>query len=60
MEENIENHYVNRSQKDYSISLKLQVVYEEERGELLAYSAQRKDEIQGKRTVIRWLKKFNN
>ena len=39
MENPKENRYVNRTQKDYSMSFKLQVVQEIERGELSTHSA---------------------
>ena len=52
--------YVRRSQKDYSLSFKLQVVAEVERGELSASLAQKKYGIQGNTTVVRWIKKYGN
>lgn len=52
--------YVKRSQKDYSMSLKLQIVREIERGELSISGAQRKYGIQGRATVTVWLRKFGN
>lgn len=52
--------YVKRSQKDYSLSFKLQVVGEVERGELSASGAQKKYGIQGNTTVVRWIKKYGN
>ena len=52
--------YVKRSQRDYSMSLKLQIVGEIERGELSATSAQQKYGIQGRSTVINWLRKYGN
>lgn len=52
--------YVKRSQQDYSMSLKLQIVGEIERGELTATSAQGKYGIQGRSTVINWLRKYGN
>lgn len=54
------NHYVKRSQKDYSMSLKLQIVQEIERGELSISAAQRKYGIQGRATVTVWLRKYGN
>ncbi len=60
MEENNKKKYVKRSQKDYSMSFKLQVVQEVERGELGAKAAQRKYGIQGTHTVVQWLRKFGN
>ena len=52
------NEYVRRSQKDYSMSFKLQVVQEVERGEESVTGAQRKYGIQGNATVINWLRKY--
>lgn len=52
--------YAKRTQKDYTLSFKLQVVQEVESGELTATSATRKYGIQGDSTVRNWLKKFGN
>ena len=52
--------YVRRTQKDYSMSFKLQVVQEIERGEISVYSARRKYGIQGGHTVVCWLRKYGN
>lgn len=46
-----------RTQRDYSLAFKLQVVSEVERGELTYKQAQRKYGIQGKSTVLNWLRK---
>ena len=56
MEENM--NYVKRSQRDYSMSLKLQIVQEIERGELSTTSAQRKYGIQARSTLVSWLRKY--
>lgn len=58
MKEQIQNQYVKRSQKDYSMSFKLQVVQEVERGEISASSSQKKYGIQGGHTVVQWLRKY--
>ena len=58
MEEDSENKYVRRSQKDYSMSFRMQVVDEVERGEISVTAAQRKYGIQGNATVINWLRKY--
>ena len=50
--------YVKRSQRDYSLSSKLGVVREVERGELSVTGAARKYGIQGDSTIKRWLRKF--
>lgn len=52
--------YIKRSQKDYSMSFKLQVVQEIERGELNPLLATRKYGIQGRSTVLEWLRKYGN
>ena len=52
--------YVKRSQKDYSMSLKLQIVREVERGEIPISAAQRKYGIQGRATITVWLRKSGN
>jgi transposase len=58
MKEKSNNEYVKRTQKDYSMSFKLQVVQEVERGEVSVTGAQRMYGIQGKATVINWLRKY--
>lgn len=50
--------YVKRTQRDYSMSFKLQVVQEIERGELGINAATRKYGIQGNATVVIWLRKY--
>jgi transposase-like protein len=59
MKEN-ETKYVKRTQKDYSMSLKLQLVSEIERGELSTTGAQRKYGIQARSTIVAWLRKYGN
>ncbi len=54
------SNYVKRTQKDYSLSLKLQVVHLIERGELSTTQAQRKYGIQARSTVVNWLRKYGN
>lgn len=58
MEERINCEYVKRSQKDYSMSFKLEVVREIERMEISIKGAQRKYGIQGNATVTQWLRKY--
>ncbi len=48
-----------RSQRDYSLAFKLQVVSEVEKGELTYKQAQRKYGIQGRSTVLVWLRKHS-
>lgn len=52
--------YVKRTQKDYSMSFKLQIVQEIEQGHLTATEATKKYGIQCRKTVIEWLRKFGN
>ncbi len=59
MEEH-KSQYVKRTQKDYPLSLKLQIVSEFESGQLGLKAAQRKYGIQGNRTVKVWLQKYGN
>jgi len=58
MKERFKNEYVKRTQKDYSMSFKLQVVQEVENGELSIKAATRKYGIQGNRTITTWLRKY--
>jgi transposase-like protein len=57
--ENIENKRKKRSQRDYSLTFKLQVISEVEKGELSYKQAQRKYVIQGRSTVLIWLRKHS-
>lgn len=52
--------YVKRTQKDYSMSFKLGVVEEVEHGLLTLTEAKRKYGIQGRSTVLNWLRKYGN
>jgi transposase-like protein len=52
--------YVRRTQKDYSMSFKLQIVQEIEQGEISVTGAKRKYGIQGDQTVTKWLRKYGN
>ena len=49
--------YTKRTQRDYSLAFKLQVVDEVEKGLLTWKQSQRKFGIQGKSTVLVWLRK---
>tara|TARA_B110000211_G_C13800566_1_gene430365 strand:- start:224 stop:658 length:435 start_codon:yes stop_codon:yes gene_type:complete len=60
MKEEKENEYVRRSSKDYSLSFKLQVIEEVERGVLGIKEAQYKYGIQGNATISTWLRKHGN
>jgi transposase-like protein len=50
--------YQKRSQKDYSLALKLKVVSEIERGELSTHGACKQYGIQARSTVVSWLRKY--
>lgn len=52
--------YLKRTQKDYSMSLKLQIVQEIELGQLTTTEATKKYQIQCRKTVVNWLRKFGN
>lgn len=52
--------YVKRSQRDYSISLKVQIIQQIEQGKLSIVGAQRKYGIQARSTVVNWLRKYGN
>ena len=56
--EELKNEYIKRSQKDYSLSFKLSVVSEVEHGAVSVTGAQKKYGIQGRATVINWLRKY--
>lgn len=52
--------YHKRTQKDYSLAFKLQVVDEVEKGHLTWKQSQRKYGIQGRSTVLVWLRKHGS
>ncbi len=56
----MKSNYVKRTQKDYTLSFKLQIVSEIERGELTKSQAKSKYGIQGDSTITNWLKKYGN
>lgn len=58
MKETTERKYIKRTQKDYSMPFKLQIVGEIERGEISRTAAKRKYGIQGDNTILNWLRKF--
>ena len=60
MENPEETRYIKRTQKDYSMTFKLQVVQEIEQGELSTHAACRKYGIQARSTIVQWLRKFGN
>lgn len=53
----VENKRTRRSQRDYGMAFKLAVVRQVEKGELTYKQAQREYGIQGKSTVLVWLRK---
>lgn len=50
--------YLKRTQKDYSMSFKLEVVQEIESGSISTSAARRKYGIQTRSTVVNWLRKY--
>lgn len=52
--------YCKRTQKDYTMSFKLQIVQEIEQGLLTKNQAKVKYGIQGDATITTWLKKYGN
>ncbi len=58
MEEN--TNYLKRTQRDYSLSLKLQIVQQIERGKLSVTQAMTNYGIQSRSTVVNWLRKYGN
>ena len=60
MEKHEESRYVKRTQKDYTMSFKLQVVQEIEQGRISTYEVCRTYGIQSRSTIVGWLRKFGN
>jgi transposase-like protein len=60
MEEEIGREYVRRTSKNYSMSFKLQVVQEVERGSISATEASKRYGIQGSHTVVCWIRKYGS
>ena len=58
METPLKSGYVKRTQKDYSLSFKLQVVEEIESGKLDRLNAHLKYGIQARSTITCWLRKY--
>lgn len=58
MKEN--TNYAKRTQRDYSMSLKLQIVSDIERGNLSITQVRKQYGIQSHATVLNWLRKFGN
>lgn len=55
-----DSNYKKRTQKDYSLSLKLQIVQEIEQGLLSTTGALEKYGVQAASTIRTWLKKYGN
>jgi len=60
MKEEFKNHPVKRTQKDYSLSFKLNLIKEYEESQCSLGSLQRKYGIQGSHTLKRWIEKYGN
>jgi transposase len=56
----MKTNYVKHTQKDYPLSLKLQIVQSIEQGKLSTTEATRKYGIQCRKTVVNWLRKYGN
>ena len=60
MKEDQENRYIKRTQKDYTMSFKLQIVQEIEKGSISISEVTKEYGIQSHSTVLNWLRKFGN
>ena len=60
MSKELKTSYVKRTQRDYTMPFKLGVVNEVESGVLSVTGAKRKYGIQGRSTVLNWLRKYGN
>ena len=60
MKELSQSAYVKRTQKDYSLSLKLQIVKEIESGKSGITDCRKKYAIQSHSTIVNWLRKYGN
>ena len=60
MKRSVTTVYKKRTQKDYSLSFKLQLVEEIEQGHLTKSQAKLKYGIQGDSTVTKWLRKYGD
>ncbi|UKB82278.1 hypothetical protein LF887_21470 [Chryseobacterium sp. MEBOG06] len=60
MEEQLKSVYIKRTQKDYSLSLKLQIVKEVESGASTITASRKKYGIQSHGTILNWLRKYGN
>ncbi|WP_330444531.1 hypothetical protein [Flavobacterium sp. C4GT6] len=55
-----QSNYVKRTQKDYPLSLKIQIVKDIESGELSVTESRKQYGIQSHATVLGWLRKYGN
>ncbi|MGC5747006.1 transposase [Chryseobacterium sp. NFX27] len=58
MEEHLETAYIKRTQRDYNLSLKLQIVREIEAGKSGITECRKKYGIQARSTIVSWLRKY--
>ncbi|WP_366841074.1 transposase [Lacinutrix sp.] len=55
-----DSNYKKRTQKDYSLSFKLQLVKDIKQGRISTTTATKHYGIQCRKTVLNWLKKYGN
>ena len=60
MKEQLETLYVKRTQRDYSLSLKIQIVKEIESGQSGITECRNRYGIQSRSTIVSWLRKYGN
>ena len=60
MEKDEETRYVKRTQKDYTMSFKLQIVQDIEQGKMSISQVKKVYGIQSRSTIVQWLRKFGN
>jgi len=60
MEKSQEARYIKRTQKDYSMSFKLEVVQAIEQGKTSIIQVKKEYAIQSRSTIVQWLRKFGN
>lgn len=60
MKDSQETRYVKRTQKDYTMSFKLQIVQEIEQGRISITQVRKDYGIQSRATIVQWLRKFGN
>lgn len=60
MKEQLETLYVKRTQRDYSLSLKIQIVKEIESGQSGITECRKRYGIQSRSTIVSWLRKYGN